>query len=439
MRLWRSFQTLVWIMIAFTTIPQNSSGFNYCDSASSNAKVVQEDHYYYRSCFLVDKELADELWVPMGFNEEVTADNEHADNSSVRRSGNLTFDFPFYGSLLRTITLLPEGFITLGEDEMYVGLSPVRYIAPLMLLSFQWSPDSYMGYYETDVVFTIQWTNLGAEPLINIGKFSFQVTLHKNGSIVFVYKTIPPHQMWKSYLTRTRAQIGTSNAYQHPFDNSPPLTTQFHKTDLANFDLYLLESSAVIFLDPLPTCGSFKDCESCSQAEITPEGCVWCAKMEKCTDSIQVYSSLELIRGCSDIIDDENNCTSAATGHLNDAGATIVIPESGPIRVRNPNSAYKSPVDLILSTYFDWLWNLLCIFLVIDIICGVIYWNRIRAEVQSLIAWIKKCTRRSTSNDLERHEVLQESDQNASNHDAFLEPICMKSLLEKKGDEVFTV
>ncbi|PSN50552.1 hypothetical protein C0J52_03515 [Blattella germanica] len=103
----------------------------------------------------------------------------------------LSFHFPFYGHVVRNVTVATGGFLYTGE-YVHSWLAATQYIAPLMAnFDTSISKDSYVKYIDNGTAFTVQWEKVVLQDKPTSGDFTFQATLHQNGDIVFVYQNVP--------------------------------------------------------------------------------------------------------------------------------------------------------------------------------------------------------------------------------------------------------
>ncbi|KFP80006.1 Plexin domain-containing protein 1, partial [Acanthisitta chloris] len=103
----------------------------------------------------------------------------------------LSFDFPFYGHLLRQVTIATGGFLFMG-DVIHRMLTATQYIAPLMAnFNPSYSRNSTVQYLDNGTVFVVQWDKVYLQGKEDMGSFTFQAALHSTGRIVFGYKEIP--------------------------------------------------------------------------------------------------------------------------------------------------------------------------------------------------------------------------------------------------------
>lgn len=88
---------------------------------------------------------------------------------------SLSFDFPFYGHLVRNITIATGGFLYTG-DYVHSWLAATQYIAPLMAnFDTSMSNSSNIKYMDNGTVFSVQWDNVALQDKPSAGNFSFQV------------------------------------------------------------------------------------------------------------------------------------------------------------------------------------------------------------------------------------------------------------------------
>lgn len=103
----------------------------------------------------------------------------------------LSFDFPFYGHLIRNVTIATGGFLYTG-DYVHSWLAATQYIAPLMAnFDTSLTNHSYIKYVDNGTAFTVQWERVALQDKPQEGEFTFQATLLDSGDIVFVYQNVP--------------------------------------------------------------------------------------------------------------------------------------------------------------------------------------------------------------------------------------------------------
>ncbi|KQC08252.1 MAG: hypothetical protein APR54_04880 [Candidatus Cloacimonas sp. SDB] len=125
-----------------------------------------------------------------GVNLGITNVNSHADIE-------LPFPFYFYGNVYENIAVSSNGYLTFGNnaddssnDQIPFVIDPDNFIAPLWDYLTPASGSVYSYFDESQSRFIIQYTNWsfyisGGQSII-----SFQVQLHPNGDIIFVYESL---------------------------------------------------------------------------------------------------------------------------------------------------------------------------------------------------------------------------------------------------------
>ncbi|KFQ64356.1 Plexin domain-containing protein 1, partial [Pelecanus crispus] len=150
------------------------------------------------------------LWVDMaaGNRNQVKI---HGILSNTHRQAS-SFAFPFYGHLLRQVTIATGGFIFMG-DVIHRMLTATQYVAPLMAnFNPSYSRNSTVQYLDNGTVFVVQWDKVYLQGKEDMGSFTFQAALHSTGRIVFGYKEIPVPVLQIS-ATQHPVKAGLSDAF----------------------------------------------------------------------------------------------------------------------------------------------------------------------------------------------------------------------------------
>ncbi|KAH3806313.1 hypothetical protein DPMN_134632, partial [Dreissena polymorpha] len=121
------------------------------------------------------------------------------------------------------------------------------------------------------------------------GTFQFQVILHMNGSIVFVYKQLPLPVYNISDVNHS-VKVGLET----PFGKKRRTIYEYHRVLLNTSDI---REGTVVILHPLPTCNQYSECESCVNSKIGFT-CKWCGVINRCSDSVDWYRQEWLDQGC---------------------------------------------------------------------------------------------------------------------------------------------
>lgn len=260
-----------------------------------------DNHVYYNSTFSTNKATAERFWIDL---DKYGNDTIHQLLSSAHRRAatvTLSFDFPFYGHFIRNVTLATGGFLYTGE-HVHAWLAATQYIAPLMAnFDTSLSNESLVRYMDNGTAFTVAWEKVVLRDKSTDGHFTFQVTLHKNGDIVFVYHDIPLIvEDIKDDLHPVK--IGLSDAYI--IDSSIFLLRrktiyEYHRVNFRKEDI---KNNTVIYLKALPTCLDYTDCESCTNTKNnTSMQCVWCPALQKCSSGVDRHRQAWILKGCNKI------------------------------------------------------------------------------------------------------------------------------------------
>ncbi|BET00131.1 PSI [Nesidiocoris tenuis] len=244
-------------------------------------KNSDDYHVYYNSTFLINPTVGKQLWVDMSTCPNVTINDVLSKSHRRATTIKLTFDFPFYGHMVRNVAIATGGFLYTG-DYIHSWLAATQYIAPLMAnFDTSMSNNSHVKYCDNGTAFTVEWEKVLLQDKADAGEFTFQVTLHKSGDIIFVYKNVP-------ILVETiedslhPVKIGLSDAYiidRTVFFVRRKTIYEYHRVNFPKDDI---KNWTVIQMTALPTCLDYKTCESCVNHE-TGFDCKWCPEAERCS------------------------------------------------------------------------------------------------------------------------------------------------------------
>ncbi|XP_070701604.1 plexin domain-containing protein 2 [Pempheris klunzingeri] len=254
---------------------------------NNSTQIVDIDHAYYTSKIYGPGDTASkELWVNI---DEMEEDEWKVCGflSSTHRQAervNLSFDFPFYGHILKDITVATGGFIYTG-DIIHQMLTATQYIAPLMAnFDPSLSKNSTVFYFDNGTALVVQWNRIHLQDNISLGSFNFQAILHSDGRIVFVYKEIPI-DINDISTENHPVKVGLSDAFVvlHEIEQIPNVRRrtiyEYHKVDILKSKIF--NSTAVEML-PLPTCLQFSSCGPCVTSQIG-FNCSWCSRLQRCS------------------------------------------------------------------------------------------------------------------------------------------------------------
>ncbi|XP_051259562.1 plexin domain-containing protein 2 isoform X2 [Dicentrarchus labrax] len=245
------------------------------------------DHAYYTSKIYGPGDAASkELWVNVDEMEEDEWKVSGFLSSTHRQAErvNLSFDFPFYGHILKEITVATGGFIYTG-DIIHRMLTATQYIAPLMAnFDPSLSNNSTVFYFDNGTALVVQWNQIHLQDNISLGTFTFQAVLHSDGRIVFVYKEIPV-DINDISTENHPVKVGLSDAFVvlHEIEQIPNVRRrtiyEYHKVDMLKSKI---SNSTAVEMLPLPTCLQFSSCGPCVTSQIG-FNCSWCSRLQRCS------------------------------------------------------------------------------------------------------------------------------------------------------------
>ncbi|KAI4465217.1 tumor endothelial marker 7 related [Holotrichia oblita] len=167
----------------------------------------------------------------------------------------------------------------------------------LKLFPYKIQAISELKEIDFGTAFTVQWEKVALQESPHEGQFTFQVTLHESGDIVFAYENVP--KIIKSIEdVHHPVTIGLSDAYiiDHSENYVRRKTIfEYHKV---SFKKETITNWTVIYLTPLPTCLGFTDCHSCITTEIPNFKCSWCPATGRCSIGVDRYRHDWLARSC---------------------------------------------------------------------------------------------------------------------------------------------
>ncbi|KAM4605238.1 plexin domain-containing protein 2 [Polymixia lowei] len=253
----------------------------------NSSQIVDIDHIYYTSKIYSPGDPGSKgLWVDIDEMEEDSwkihgfLSNTHRQAARV----NLSFDFPFYGHILKEITVATGGFIYTG-DIIHRMLTATQYIAPLMAnFDPSLSKTSTVFYFDNGTALVVQWNRVHLQDGFSLGTFTFQATLHSDGRIVFAYKEIPVGINDISAENHP-VKVGLSDAFVvlHVIEQIPNVRRrtiyEYHKVDILKSKI---SNFTAIEILPLPTCLQFSSCGPCVTSQIG-FNCSWCNRLQRCS------------------------------------------------------------------------------------------------------------------------------------------------------------
>ncbi|XP_017600182.1 PREDICTED: plexin domain-containing protein 1 [Corvus brachyrhynchos] len=301
-------QDLVGGSLAIDTLPANET------------RIVEDNHSYYVSRIYGPGDARRRgLWVDMAAANRSQV-KIHGILSNTHRQASrivLSFDFPFYGHLLRQVTIATggesgwdgiHGMLEAGDEVEAQGQVRTGQAGERRgegRTEQLWSPPG--------TVFVVQWDKVYLQGKEDMGSFTFQAALHSSGRIVFGYKEIPVPVLQIS-ASQHPVKAGLSDAFMvlNPSPDVPESRRrtiyEYHRVEL---DTSRISSRSAVEFTPLPTCLQHQSCEMCVTSELT-FNCSWCHVLQRCSSGFDRYREEWLSYGCGQ--PDEKTCEDLAEG-----------------------------------------------------------------------------------------------------------------------------
>ncbi|XP_052095556.1 plexin domain-containing protein 2-like isoform X3 [Mytilus californianus] len=288
-----------------TETTPSPSGTQSTQSSTTLSTIDVKDqgsHKYYTSKVVLSDKYWDEL------NDFPAQHASLTNGHRIAVTVGLTFGFPFYGHSVRKVTIATGGFLYMSPF-LHSWLTATQYIAPLMA-----NFDTTIGngsdilYKDYTDRFVVEWRDVYLQDQNHTNPFSFQTTLHKNGSIVFGYRQVPIN-VTEIITANHPVKIGVSDAFyvdatvngQRSRKGITRRTIyEYHRVEV---NLTLIEENTVVLLEPLLTCNIANDCETCIQQNSNFE-CKWCAAISRCSDGIDWHRQEWMKAGCTSLAHD---------------------------------------------------------------------------------------------------------------------------------------
>ncbi|XP_055364551.1 plexin domain-containing protein 2 isoform X2 [Betta splendens] len=299
--------------------PDGFPGLLSTEEADNSSQIEEDtDHNYYTSkMYGPSDSMSRDLWVNIDQMDKEKV-KIHGILSNTHRQAarvNLSFDFPFYGHLLREITVATGGFIYTG-DVVHRMLTATQYIAPLMAnFDPSVSRNSTVIYFDNGTALVVQWDHVHLQDNYNLGSFTFQATLHNTGRIVFAYKEIPVEVSQISSVNHP-VKVGLSDAFVvvHKIQQIPNVRRrtiyEYHRVELLKTRI---TNSTAVEITPLPACLQFTSCGACVSSQIN-FNCSWCHRLNRCSSGFDRHRQDWVDNNCPDETKDKT-CDIADTTH----------------------------------------------------------------------------------------------------------------------------
>ncbi|CAB3226399.1 unnamed protein product [Arctia plantaginis] len=283
--------------------------------------LTYDNHHFYNSSFIGNEEYFKQHWENITINKasvHSVLSNSHRRATSIQ----LSFDFPFYGHNVRNVTVATGGFIYTGE-HVHNWLAATQYIAPLMAnFDTTLTNDSVIKIFDDGEKFTAFWENVTLQE-DTAKKFTFAVTLYKNGDITFAYKNIPIDVQDINDKDHP-VKVGISDAYltdKIVFYVRRKTIYEYHRV---SFKDHLITNNTLLKIIALPTCLQYDTCDSCLNHN-TGFNCTWCPQIQKCSSGTDRNKQDWLLRKCEkNTIVNVTGCVAVKAEETSDTSGVAV-------------------------------------------------------------------------------------------------------------------
>ncbi|CAB3384039.1 Hypothetical predicted protein [Cloeon dipterum] len=200
------------------------------------------NHSHFKSTSFENEFFANSIWNKFSNPDYITTLSFNNSKSKVW----LKFAFPFNEQLNSEVYVHTAGYLDVGRDKDTKHENLDQIIAPFMY-PFKLKSRYWKIFVKSETsYFIVQYNDMEFPDSANVfGKMSFQVTLHEDGFIQFIYKEVPDLSFLKgrkTYFVGTLVQ----ERFFHPNFNETRINQEMN---LADF--HEIRNSTVIALRPL--------------------------------------------------------------------------------------------------------------------------------------------------------------------------------------------
>ncbi|KAL3832465.1 hypothetical protein ACJMK2_024105 [Sinanodonta woodiana] len=261
-------------------------------TSTPQTDVVNDTHEYYTMTIMQNQ--ADNYWVELS-NATLHQDLRNA-SKKAQTIQFLNASYLFYGHQIYNVTITTGGFLYMSPF-VHSFLAATQYIAPLMADFGTMGNNSDIYFQEYANQFIVEWRNVYLVDQGDFGPFKFQTILYKNGSVAFIYQKVPVSVSNISTFNHP-VKIGLADAFY--IDTKPmrgPIMRTVYNYHTIKVNFTTVKPKTVIILHPLASCNMAKDCYTCV-TQTTAFKCLWCAKVQRCSDSFDWFRQEWLESGC---------------------------------------------------------------------------------------------------------------------------------------------
>ncbi|KAM7447605.1 Plexin domain-containing protein 2 [Porites harrisoni] len=251
----------------------------------TNCTYVKENHKYYVSHTYISGQ---KFWRNIEENPKSKVHPVLSQTFLKKSTLKLSFIFPYYGHYLDSVVLTTGGFLYMDVYNTSL-LTDVQYLAPLMAyFSPDYHPDSKVITLDDGLQLTVQWSKVYLRNRTHDGHFTFQCTLHKNGTIWFAYKEIPVNVSTIPDVRYHPVRVGISDAFVRYYRHllRPAIIYRvFHIYSQVNITKNSVVNGSAVVFHPQTSCVNATSCTECMKRKQTTEfDCQWCPQTKRCSD-----------------------------------------------------------------------------------------------------------------------------------------------------------
>ncbi|XP_062615229.1 plexin domain-containing protein 2-like isoform X2 [Saccostrea cucullata] len=275
-----------------TTQPQTTTQLPTTTPDYTEQKLSQ-NHKYYKSKVITTTAEFPNYWTEL-YN--VKHSEPLSGSHRVAVSVPINFKFKFYGHEVTKITIATGGFLYMSPF-LHQWLTATQYIAPLMAnFDTSMNNDSIILYKDFGDKFVVEWQRVFLQDQNHTNPFSFQTTLHTNGTIYFAYRDVPV-EVFNIEVKNHPVKVGVSDAFYIDTIQGGVQRRTIYEYHRVEVDFKRVRSQSVVILEPLATCNIAKDCNTCLTQDDSFD-CKWCPQVSRCSDGIDWKRQEWRDRGC---------------------------------------------------------------------------------------------------------------------------------------------
>lgn len=302
----------------------NNNRFRRDTTEPSLIQRIWDHHQYYTTTH--EENAAEWYWQELG---DDTKHHNLSDSPGGYEKITVDFEFEFYGHKIKHVYLSTAGILSMSPFKVVPSSSAYgnafqvfHYIAPLYGdFNPSFSKDSAIFFENRGEMFLVEWRNVYMRNHTELGPFSFQAQVNKNGTIIFVY-TLVPQQQNRTFF---------NDLFLIGLVGSLPIEVAGIEI-LAYYDPvrvfpFVIRNGLVLTFNPLPTCDQIKDMDSCVSSTL-PFACQWCSVTQRCSDALDKYTRQWKTSGCwkEEMLRAAQDSTSTTErSHSNSTVVAIVV------------------------------------------------------------------------------------------------------------------